>query len=173
MAQTGTQYTKQASVVVGDIPITSADALYQSDGVAGIYTDYMVRNHYYFPQGNVMVGVTDTGGFQNMGSAFMCLENPQATWLADWTAEKRGSPPVIPTWKTDDPNVVLLARWFDPDMLELMADGSSVVYRISGTYYYGFKDPDKARLYHGRPPWMQSSVSMRVLGRFKTGIIAP
>ena len=91
--------------------------------------------------------------------------------IVDWTAEKVGNAPTVPSWELNDPNQVLLDKHFEPAMVE-KRPSAVIVYRLSGTYIYGFKNPSQAKLHYGRPPWMSSDVECVVSdSQFSSGII--
>lgn len=165
------------TLVVPDVsvsPLNASDqqALFDTESDLGIYTDYAVVNRYEFDHGIYMMGVTSPGGFQGNSAAFVQLKAETLLWIADWTARKNGEMPGIPSFQQTDPNVVLLDTHFEPSMTEVMADGVTVVYRISGSYVYGFKNPNIANMFHGRPPWLVNSVDMTVKSEnFEPGII--
>lgn len=150
-------------------------ALYDpAENSDGIYDDVAVENHYEFDPNTFMLPITSPAGYAGQKAAFVCLSEPTlATWVADWSVSKRGIAPTVPSEETSDPNVVLLYKYIDPNMLKLMGNGTTVVYRLSGTYVYGFKDSSKAKMYHGRPPWMAKSVGMKLSEKFQKGIISP
>lgn len=167
----GLQAISDAAAGVGQLAPDGQQAIYEPED--GIYTDYAVRNHYEWDPQTYMLPILSPEGWLGQKAAFVCLSEPSlATWICDWTAERRGLPPDVPAAETGDLNVVLLYTYVDPDMLELMGDGETLIYRLSGTYVYGFKDSAKAKMYHGKPPWMsdQARPAMRVKGKLEKGI---
>lgn len=167
----------EASVFEADVNIglvtldVSNNALYNLEEINnGIYTDYMVINHYWSDGHIWMMGMTkiDEGGDK---AAFCKMAGSTLLWIADWTGEKSGFEPSKPDPDPKDDNLVLLDSIVEPMSMMEKPDGQTIVYRISGTYVYGFKDPSKATFYYGRPPWMATSVSCMVKPEVKRGII--
>lgn len=60
--------------------------------------------------------------------------------IVEWSAERVGGPPVIPAYQSSDPNQVLLDKEFSPLDPQVLPDGNSIVYTISGTYIFGYKN---------------------------------
>lgn len=166
-----------AQINVGTLFPTSQDALFLGPNNAspGIFNDYMVLSHYEGDKHRYMMGVTSPNGFQGNSVAFVQLASPTLLWIADWTASKVGSQPEMPSTTPADPNWVFLDEQHEPAMITLMADGRSVLYRISGIYIYGHKNPSENVITHvnfGRPPWMQDTTDRQVsLGKMQGSII--
>ena len=124
------------------------------DPPEGIFTDYWVVNHYEKDRQRWMLGVTSPDGFQGDQVAFVQLAADTLLLVSDWTAERRGTKPKIPQEEPADENLVRLDDHYEPAMLLLGANGQSAQWRISGTYVYGFKNPNQAQLTYPRPPWL-------------------
>lgn len=164
-----------AIIRFGMVTPTDNAALFNENGDAGIWEDWFIRSEYISDYHRYMLPLTSPEGFQGATCAFVQLAAPTTLWVVDWTCEKRTSPgdyPVYPDPQPTKPNIVLLDIKIMPDMVNMGADGVSPIYRLSGVYTYGFKDPTKAKMYHGRPPWMNQSVPRNVLDNYKRrGII--
>lgn len=156
----------EATVTVGDVTPDDTSAIYveDDDDPNSIWTDYQVINRFESDRHIYMLPITSPGGFQNNSVAFCQLAARTLLWISDWTAERWGKAPKIPDPNpSDDPNLVLLDTHYEPTMVLLGADGATTVYRISGTYVYGFKNPDNVgSLYYGRPPWMDNVIDRTV-----------
>lgn len=158
----------RATVAVGQIAFDdSAGRFIPNQEDDGVFTDYAII-HRYENDGHVyMAGITSPGGFQGNKAAFFKLAANTLLWIADWTAMRVGRQPTIPK-PTDlaDSNWVLLDRIPETVNVVFGPDGVTPVYRISGTYVYGHKNPsndvfDDVR--YGRPPWADTTgVSRRV-----------
>lgn len=166
-----------AVVTVGDIDFTpTADVKFRQDQGDGIYTDYQIVNRYEDDPNLFMGGVTSPGGFQGASVCFVQLAAPTLVWVCDWTACRAGSKPKVPDPTPSDPDWVLLKKSPETPAEMLMPDGVSPLYRISGTYYYGHKDPQAAstfdRMSFPRPPWLQDIDSRTVDDEMlETGLI--
>ena len=160
----------------GTNPPTDSNAQFATKGDLGIWEDWYVRNTYPSDYHRFALPLTSPGGFQGATCAYVQLAAPTSMWICDWSCEYRTSPgdyPKYPDPKPTDPNIVILDINTMPDMVALGADGVSAIYRISGTYVYGYKDPLKAVLYHGLPQWMSQKVPRSVVDSKKArGIIA-
>lgn len=129
-------------------------ALTQTTDPYGVYTDYIIRNMYETDGHIYQMGITSPGGFQGNSVAFVQLAAATLLWICEWTAARFNSKPNIPNPTPSDPNWVLLDTMVEPVSLVLAADAATPYYRINGVYYYGHKNPAKAQLTYGRPPWI-------------------
>ena len=160
-------------VTIGTIDSLAPSPIYEpSELIGGIFTDYAVENRWEADGQIFMMPVTSPEGFDGDQVSFVKLAAGTMLWIVDWTAEKAGEAPSIPNPDLEDANIVLMDKHFYPaQLLKAGADGS-VLYRMSGTYVYGFKNPLQATLYYGRPPWMSKDVDCSVSqSQFVDGII--
>jgi hypothetical protein len=142
------------------------------DPPEGIFTDYWVVNRYERDRQRWMLGVTSPDGFNGDQVAFVQLAADTLLLVSDWTAERRGEQPTIPQEEPADENLVLLDDHYEPAQLLLGANGQTAQYRISGTYVYGFKNPNQAQITYPRPPWLADTFDRIVSdGSKQTGII--
>ena len=165
-----------AQAVFGSNPPTDGNAQFAVQGDLGIWEDWYVRNTYPLDNHRYQMPLTSPEGFQGATCAFVQLAAPTRLWICDWSCEYRTDPgdyPKYPRATPSIPNIVLLNTVLLPDMVTMGGDGVSAIYRISGTYYYGYKNPSKVVQYHGRPPWMSEKVPRKVvLAKQIQGIIA-
>lgn len=164
--------TVEATVEI-DEGITQ-DALFDlPEIIDGVFTDYRIVGHYEADGQIYMMPVTSPDGLEGDKVAFVKLAAGTLLWIVDWTAEKINVRPSIPNPALGDNNLVLMDKHFQPEMVFMKPDSKGAIgYRLSGTYVYGFKDPERATLYYGRPPWMDKSVDCSVWeDQFKDGII--
>lgn len=157
-------------------PLTTDEDANYEEQVDGIFSDYLVVHRYEKDPQKYMVPVTSPTGFQGQSCAFVQLAAPTLLWIADWTAKKSGDLPEIPDPNLNDPNWVLLDDHYDLNSVELLADGMTAEYRISGTYVYGHRNPDAQthlNLLFPQPPWIRSGFLSRTIpaSRLKQGII--
>lgn len=119
--------------------------------------------------GNQPPASPGTGTIQNnqigQRAAFVQLASPTLLWICDWTTAKLNSVPDIPDPNnTFDPNWVLLDEHYEPASIIAMANASTPLYRISGTFVYGHISPDPQvikNIAFGRPPWIPASAFRR------------
>lgn len=160
-----------AVVLEGSIPYTDNAAQYSQNAV-GVWLDCMVNNRYEHDNRTYMMGVASPSGFGGQSTAFVKLASTTLLWVSDWTVATLGRKPKIPPPQSANSNWVLLDHWEEPCMITVAADGVSPLYRISGTYFYGCKNPATAQISHGRPPWLSDSFDRSVdQNEFETGII--
>jgi len=160
------RYNNKAVVVVDKVlQQDDNSALYISAGQSAIWNDYMVESHYEGDNHIYMMGITSPGGFQGNSVAFAKTASKTLIWIADWTASNIGGKPPIPNPESNDSNWQLLDDWYMPASITLMADGVTPLYRISGTYIYGCKNPSSTTINNicfGRPPWVQDTFDRTV-----------
>lgn len=142
--------------IVNPISFLAAPSVYQLDNnPTDIYTDYTVHNQYLSNPGLWYLGVTSPEGFQSLSTATVQTSTATLLWVCDWTASKLNNKPNIPSPKPTDANWELLSSFVEPYQIVVAADGRTPLYRISGIYVYGHKNPPQAVLSYGRPPWLQ------------------
>lgn len=148
--------TGDAVIEFGDVTPDDSSAIYVADE-EGIWTDYYVVNRYETDKQIWMMPVTSPGGFNGTQVAFCQLAAETLLLICDWTGEKTGGPPAIPKSEPTDENMILLDKHIEPSMKELGAGGAEadIIYRLSGTYVYGFKNPNSASQCFPMPPWME------------------
>lgn len=160
----GLEDIPQAEITEGDITFDDNDGLFIPPSDGGIFTDYLIRNRFEKDRHRYMLPVSSPGGFNGQSVAFVQLAAPTLLWICDWTAEKALSQPEVP-----DPNCVpddwiLLDDHWEPAEVVPLADGITPIYRISGTYVYGHRNPDLNTwkdIFFGAPPWFDSSSTDR------------
>jgi hypothetical protein len=105
--------------------------------------DYVIINKYFCRGKKYMLGITSPGGFRGNTVAFARTCAPTILWVCDWSASEENSMPLIPDpFNTVDKNWVLLDVNLQLKNIKLIADGVAPVYRWSGTYYFGQKNPN-------------------------------
>jgi len=129
------------------------------------YTDYRIHNRYERDNGIYMMGITSPGGFQNKSVAFCQLYSPTLLWICDWTSARWDKEPDVPSPTPYDQNWVLLDVHFEYVNITVAVDGTSALYRSSGTYVYGHTRPAANMLVnmaYPRPPWLQDSFTRTI-----------
>lgn len=105
-----------------------------------IYVDYMIDSSYEESPHTYMAGVTSPDGFDNNQAAFFQLAATTKLWVVRWTALRLNKKPEVPA-KLSDTNWVYLGGKLEPFMLGILPTGNGTLWRLSGTYYYGAKNP--------------------------------
>lgn len=153
------QAAPEASVTIADVPLVDDQgAIFASPGGdADIYTDYVVENRYAYSPGKRMLGVTAPQPYRGASAAFVTLRKPTLLWTADWTAARFNAQPDVPDPAAVDSEWVLLSVTPVSRNVTVGSDGKHKLYRISGTYVYGHKNPGDdafARVQFGLPPYL-------------------
>jgi hypothetical protein len=156
-----TQQGPALNIQVGAIPNDDAEA--QFDPPANpldIWTDYVIENKYEEDPHVYMLPITSPEGFSGKKAAFCKLASDTVLWVCDWTAARWNTAPEAPNPTPADSNWVLLNKATETRNVEVGPDGQTALYRISGTYVYGYKSPP-TNLYElvafGRPPYLLDS----------------
>lgn len=108
-----------------------------------------------YSAGGGYVGGGASGG-DTPDAVFLTVARPTQRKVVEWTAERVGAPPIAPSPVPQDANLVLIdsghVQQAEPNIL---ADGVTVAYRVSGRYVYGLKKNRKASdpLPFPAPPW--------------------
>lgn len=184
--ETSEQEIPLAEVTIGDITPDDNDAKYQLEDNLSIYADYKVNNRFESDKHRYMMAIASPDGFQGASVAFVQLAAPTLLWIADWTCCRVNIQPKIPDPGGVDADWVLLDEFLEPATMSLLGDGKTPVYRISGTYVYGHKNPNSAVIAHmayPRPPWLidtglarnvsPSSYAEGIISTFATVISPP
>lgn len=125
----------------------------------GIWNDYEIHSAYEQDRRTYMLPLCHPKGYRGQTAAFVQLAAPTLTWCVDWTASKAGAMPEAPDPRLvvvavlrgggvpagvvagHNPEWVLLDAHVEPVSPPTFADGQTPLYRLSGTYWYGHRDP--------------------------------
>lgn len=136
----------------------------ETDDLSAVWSDYTVQNRYEDNRRIFMMANTIPGAYSpsELGGkvSFVQLAQPTLLWIADWTVARWKKRPKIPNPQVSDDRWVLLHKIIEPGTATLGPNGIDPLYRISGTYIYGHKDPsaDPIDLMNfGRPAWLEES----------------
>lgn len=140
----------------------------------GIYNTYEINTSYQLTTGAFMVPVADP----KAPAELVQTARPQMMKVVDWTAQKIGAPPLLPSPQVFDTNSVVLDATYTPQEPKLSGDGVSMEFITTGRYLIGAKDSAKMVVGPGIPPWMEpgSDGKQAVLqsfqqSQFQTGVI--
>lgn len=156
------QSVPAATVVVGEVQIddNNAQTVEESALNNAIFDEFIINSRFEGDGHRYMLGITSETGFQGSSVAFVQLASPTLLWIADWTVLVKA------TMRIPDPDVPIQDWVLLDDHVESVAvvpnpDGITPLYRISGTYVYGHKNP-KAKTYENvtipRLPWVKDGV---------------
>ncbi len=160
-----TQTNKVGQITISSILPTDNNAEFIPQANSTCWTEFIVNNHYESDQHRYMLGISSPNGFQGASVAFCQLTAPTLLWVADWTACRAGLVPNIPDPSLTDPEWVLLDKHFEPGTVTVVQDGITPLYRISGTYIYGHKNPSAAvydQINFGRQPWIEDFATRQI-----------
>lgn len=151
-----------ANVKVGNIESDDNAAKFKppSDPL-GIWTDYIIDNKYENDPHTYMLPIASPNGFQNNKAAFCRLASSTLLWICDWTGARWNIPPEAPSPVPSDANWVILNKSAETRNVTVGPDGQTPLYRISGTYVYGHKNPPDDlfdSIQFGRPPWLDNTI---------------
>lgn len=151
-----------AQVQIGNVP-DDGSTLFDGSALAGAaissaFDDYLIINRFEADGNRYMSGLTSPDGFEGDSVAFFQLFTPTLLWICDWTIEvSSNEQPPMPS-ETAPEGWVFLDKGITPSSIMVQGDGSTPIYRISGTYVYGAKNPATAQPFYPRPPWLQDSL---------------
>ncbi len=150
-----------AVLLTGSVTITGNDGRVEADDTPTIWTDEIINNRYEQDGHTYMMGITSPDGFQGNKAAFCQLASPTLLWISDWSFARFGAQPIIPDPTPADPNWVLLDVIPETAIIKIAGDGNTPLYRISGTYVYGCKNPPAnvfEKVVYGRAPWLSDTL---------------
>lgn len=152
--------TRAAIISVAPLPSLPKGPLVFSDTVP--YDHYLVESKYSYSSGRVPMPSTGVGQNGNVAS-FPQVSGPVMMLVVNWTAQRQGVPPVLPTFLPLDNNFIPLDADITPMQVEPAPDGLSMVYSTYGQYRYGIVDPSKASITHPIPPFLSQYVTESAL----------
>lgn len=138
-------------------PLEETDTGYVEDETESVWADYKITNRYERDKHVFMMPVTLPAGFKKDTAAFVQLAAPTLLWVCEWTCCRSGTKPVVPDPEPSNPQWVLLDAQLSPFMVGLAADGTTPLFRLSGKYIYGCRNPKKVLINFPRPPWLTNS----------------
>jgi len=125
-----------------------------------VHLYYKIVNRYEKNNGVYMAGLTAPNGFNGASVGFVQIHAPTLLWICDWTAMQANQVPKIPSTVPFSSDWIYLNGWYDLPDVKPAADGTSPIYSITGTYFYGHKNPssvDVNNLNFPICPWVEDS----------------
>jgi hypothetical protein len=123
------------------------------DQVPGVFDVVHIEATYDEDSGRVPLAVTGASPGTGNNVVVVQLNDRVMTKTFAWRSEKTGSSPVVPSFASDIPEMVPLTRRVQPEMVDVMPDGS-LKYIISGVYTYAFTNTSLATCAYPMPPWL-------------------
>lgn len=108
----------------------------------GVFVDYFFENHYENDKHTYMASQTSATPFNESLVGFVRIGGPTLLWVCEWTACQVGAQPIAPSPVPESTGWVLLD--IQPTLAgkSIAEDGISPLYRISGIYVYGNRNPN-------------------------------
>lgn len=128
--------------------LPSKNSFYSSDTTRFPYPSAEINSYYETHEGvyqapvagpqpspsNPTSPVSGSGGTPT--SSILNLHLPISRRRVEWTVERIGDRPKIPSWNSSNVNERLMKKTINPMDVQLTIDGSTTIYRISGEYIY-------------------------------------
>lgn len=193
--------TPFVSVTVDAIDFDDVLGKFNDPDTGAIWTDYIIINKYENDRHVYMLPITSPDGFQSTGggrslstgpisqatigaipggfsnqqtAAFVQLAAPTLLWICQWTVCRYAKKPIIPDPTPRNSNWVLLDILPETRNIAVGADGVTPLFRISGTYVYGHRNPTNdpfLSINWPRVPWLDDFENRQVSqGMYQQGL---
>lgn len=128
--------------------LPSKSSYYSSDTQQAPYTSAEINSYYSTNEGVYQASVAGpqsspsnptspvSGSGNTPTSSILNLHLPMSQRRVEWTVERVGDYPKIPSWNSSNVNEKLMRKVINPMDVQLTLDGSTTIYRISGEYTY-------------------------------------
>lgn len=165
------------TISVGEVNFTDTDARVVEEAQANsIIDDYTVFSHYEKDRRTYQIPLSSPGDIDGDTVAFVALSRTTLLWVVDWTVQSSRAKPKAPA-KSSNNRFIWLDEWLEPAQIGLGPDGETPVYRLSGTYFYGCRNPSaelREDISFPLPPWIQDVFSRTMnQGDFIPGVTDP
>lgn len=137
------------------------------------YEQYEVQSQYGFDMGSRALPGTGSGA-DGHKAAVVTVHGGLMTMDVSWVARRTGSPPVLPSFQSKDPNLIPLKGSVVPTQVDPSADGVLPNYTVAGHYTYLILDPTQASVLAPLPPFLgtsNSSLAAAAAGQYSDGIL--
>ena len=170
----GIQEFPRAQIVEGAVEPDGPATKYTSpDGGNSLFTDYIINCRYESDKHVYMLPLATSRGFQGNKAAFVQLAASTLLWICDWTSCRWLKKRKVPVAKPINKFWVLLDEHLEPGMITVGPDGTTPLYRLSGTYIWGCTDPDSVTISHPLPPTLIGQFDRAVSDdQFIIGLVA-
>lgn len=156
-------------------------SLYNQEDSESVITDFEIHHHYERDLHLYMMGIASPQGFQGNRAAFVQLASPTLMWIADWTGARFLEKPMVPDPISVSSEWVLMDVWMNPAQIVIGQDGTTPLFRLTGTYIFGHQNPGPnfySNVSFPVAPWFTSTgfVSLRSINAGdldKTGLLEP
>ena len=153
------------TIIEGDVP-DDEQTLFAGSALGGsapsCFDDYLIINRFESDGNRYLSGLTSPDGFDGDQVAFWQLATETMIWICDWTVEVSSEQqPPMPAETAPD-GWVFLDKSMTPSSNMVQGDGGTPIWRISGTYVYGAKNPKTVTPFYPRPPWITDTLNRDV-----------
>ena len=169
----GTIGNAGASIAIGVTGTNASLATADAYSDFAPYDEYRVSAEWVHDSGDRMLPGTGVGSAPRRAKR-VSVHGGKMTLEVNWTASRTGAPPVLPTFLSQDSNLVPLTGAVVPEQVEMSPDGATQVYRVSGHYVYGVLDPGLASVLAPIPPFLapqQSPASVAATANYSDGVM--
>lgn len=156
----GEQTVTVAQVTFGPITPDDEAAKYEDASAepSAIYPHYTAHNYFERDHHRYIMPIASPYGFKGASAAFVQLAQSTLVLVSNWTVLRAKIFPQAPDPDLSDSDWVLLDEHYNLPSITVIGDGVTPLYRISGTYVYGHKNPSSLtsdELVFPRPPWLK------------------
>ncbi len=132
--------------------------------VSAIWADYEISNRYEYHPNILMNGVTSPAPFQGASVSFVQIAAPTLLLVCDWTCARLAKMPIAPSTTCPDDWIFM---WASPETapVNVGPDAETPIYRISGVYVFGHKNPGDtvfANINFPRLPYILDEFTRRI-----------
>lgn len=135
---------------MADLSVQQGPVLYDAnpgevvspENYQGVFIEYFFENSYENDRHTYMASQTSETPFNNSLVGFVRIGAPTTLWICEWTACQLGAKPLAPDPVPQSTGWVLLDIQPRLAGVSIATDGVSKLYRISGVYVYGQKNPN-------------------------------
>lgn len=146
--------------------VPTSPSLFNQGDSQSVITDFRIKHHYQRDGHVYQLGITSPSGFKGQSAAFVQLAAPTLLWVVDWTGCRFYQKAMIPDPDAIESGWVLLEAWLEPFMVVIAANGTTPLYRCSGVYIYGHKNPGP-KIYNNTAypvaPWVNDTSIIRTI----------
>lgn len=116
----------------------------------GDYDHLEVTSEYRWNEGKAQLPAAVPGG----KSKVVQVHGGGMVLLVDWSAKRRGTAPVLPSYHSPLDNFVPMGGFIIPEKLEYLGDNATPVHTVSGHYEYAVIDPSEVSIVAPVPPFL-------------------
>lgn len=124
-----------------NLPTSDSASLYDKGNDQDVITDFRIHSRYERDYHRYLMGVTSTVGFLGSSAAIVQLAAPTLLWVVDWTGCRFLQKAMLPDPTTVGSVWTLLDAMLEPAAIILAPNGTTPLFRLTGTYVFGCTNP--------------------------------